>query len=144
MGWDGDISRMGRLAENIGKLAGVPSRASRRVAQELRPLIQEQFDEGADPYGRSWKPLAPSTIDRGRFPPPLTDTGEMRDGIRVQPMRGAGVSITIPHPAQCHQTGWIGPQGTGPARPILPGRGMPPRWQEVIDVAILDEIREAV
>ena len=134
---------MGRLAENIGKLAGVPARAAKRVSKEIAKLLEEEFDAGADPYGNSWAPLAPATLDKGRSPPPLTDLGEMRRGMHVAPMRGAGVSITIPHPAQVHQTGWNGPQGSGPARPILPGRQMPPRWKEVIDAAIADEFRGA-
>lgn len=142
MGWDGDISKIGRLAENVGRLASVPSRASKRVSKEIRALIEEQFDHGADPYGTSWAPLAPATLDKGRSPPPLTDTRAMRDALRVTPTAGAGVAITIPHPAQVHQTGWVGPLSSGPARPILPSRGFPPRWEEVIQVAILDTIKE--
>lgn len=142
--WDGDISHMGQLAANLGRLAEVPSRASRRASAAIAELVEEEFQAGADPYGNAWTPLAPSTLARGRTPPPLTDTGRMRESVAVQPMRGAGVSITIEHPAAPHQTGWSGPQGNGPARPILPGRTFPRRWREAIDAAIDESVKEVL
>lgn len=145
MTWDGDISRMGQLADRIADLASVPARASRRVARELHDLVEEQFAAGADPYGNAYEPLTEATLEKRTqtTEPPLTDTGTMRGTLEVRPMRAAGVSITIEHPSEDHQTGWSGPQGTGPARPILPSRGMPPRWAEVIEVAVTDEFRRA-
>lgn len=142
MPWDGDLSLMGQLVERIADLASTPSRAAKEVSRELTILIDQEFDEGEDPYGTPWKSLAPATEDKGRFPPPLTDTRAMRDSLRVKPMRGAGVSITIAHPAAPHQTGWSGKQGTGPARPILPDREMPPEWEAIIEAAIDREIHK--
>lgn len=144
MAWTGDISKMGKLAANVRRLAEVPSRVSARVAQDLAPLIQEEFDAGADPYGNSWSPLARATIDRGRRPPPLTDTEKMRRSVRVEPMQSAGVSITIDHLAQIHQTGWSGPRSSGPARPVLPSRTFPARWKETIDAAVHTEAQEVL
>jgi hypothetical protein len=143
MPWDGDIAKMGQLANRIADLAKVPSRASARVSRELADLIQLEFDEGADPYGSSWAPLAEATLAKGRHHPPLTDMRDMRNSLRVRPMRGAGVSITIAHPAQVHQTGWKGRSGNGPPRPILPARAMPELWAEAIEVAVNDELRRA-
>jgi hypothetical protein len=141
MGWDGDISAMGRLADRVADLASVPARAARRVSRDLSVFIQDEFDEGQDPYGSAWAPLAPITLEGGRTPPPLTDTTAMRGGIRVAPLRGAGVAITVPHPAAPHQTGWSGPQGSGPARPILPARGaLPLSWQDAIEAAVSAEV----
>lgn len=142
MSWDGDISRMGKLADRLADLAGVPSRAAARVSRELDHLIRDEFDAGADPYGTAWKPLASATIERGRVPPPLTDTRAMRDSLAVRPLRGAGVGITIDHPAAPHQTGWRGRQGSGPARPILPNAAMPSLWEEAIEAAVLEEFRQ--
>lgn len=142
MSWSGDISEIGHLADRVADLAQVPSRAARRVARELEDEIQAEFDEGQDPYGRSWKPLAEATMDRGRTPPPLTDSADMRASARVRPLAGAGVGVSIDHPALPHQTGWSGPQGTGPARPILPDRDvLPDNWIEIIDEAVEAEVR---
>lgn len=145
MTWNGDISHMGKLASRIADLAAVPSRASRRVAREIRELVEEEFREGADPYGNAWLPLADATLAKRTqtSEPPLTDTGTMRESLDVRPMQGAGVSITIDHPSEDHQTGWSGTQGTGPARPILPAGRMPDLWQEAIDASIDDEVRKA-
>lgn len=141
MTWDGDISRMGALSDRVADLAEVPSRAAARIASELEDLIQGEFDGGEDPYGQGWESLAKATLDKGRTPPPLTDTRAMRNSLAVRPMQRAGVSITIAHPAAPHQTGWEGTQGSGPSRPILPMRDMPPAWQTVIDEAIEAEFR---
>lgn len=129
------------LADRVADLAEVPSRAAARIASELEDLIQGEFDGGEDPYGQGWESLAQATLDKGRTPPPLTDTRAMRNSLAVRPMQGAGVSITIAHPAAPHQTGWDGTQGSGPSRPILPMRDMPPAWQTVIDEAIEAEFR---
>lgn len=146
MTWNGDISHMGQLAENIGKLGAVPSRAARAVADGIAMLIEGEFEEGRDPYGREWAELTEATLEKRSqtSEPPLTDYGHMRDSVRVRPRAGAGVAITVDHPAAPHQTGWNGSQGTGPARPILPGMKMPVAWREVIDEAVDAQVRAAV
>jgi len=135
-GFTGDIGALGNLAENLRRLTEVPSRAARAACEDIKAAIEKQFDEGKDPYGRPWKPLARSTIARGRTPPPLTDTGDMRDSIEVKPMAGAGISITIGVDyASYHQTG----TSRMPARKILPeGNDMPPEWEEAIGRAMLE------
>jgi hypothetical protein len=144
LSWDGDISRMGHLADRVADLAEVPSRASKAIADDLSGLIQDEFDAGTDPYGTPWKPLAEATLDKGRTPPPLTDTRAMRKSAVVRPMRPAGVAMTIDHPGAPHQTGWSGPQGSGPARPILPERReLPPEWQDVIADRVEAEFKRA-
>jgi hypothetical protein len=106
--------------------------------------MQEEFDRGVDPYGNPWEELAESTVERGRHAPPLTDTGKMRDSLSVLPMAHAGVAITIDHPALPHQTGWSGPVGDGPARPILPqGSKLPEAWVDIIDEEIEREFRRS-
>lgn len=144
MGFTIDLAAMGRLEENIGKLAGVPSRASARVARDIGNAIDGQFGSATDPYGRPWKPHAPATEERWGAHPVLQLTQAMRSSVDVRPMAGAGVSITIDHPAGVHQTGWSGPQGSGPARPILPGEAMPPKWTEAIEAAVNEEFEKAV
>ncbi len=141
-GWDGDISHMGQLARNVGKLAMVPSRAAKAVSAGISDLIEEEFEQGTDPYGRAWQPLTDATLEKRSqtVEPPLTDYGEMRRALEVRPMRGSGVAITIPHPAEDHQTGWSGSVGAGPARPVLPDGPMPARWAEVVSVAVGREV----
>lgn len=148
MAWDGDISAMGELARRAEDLAQIPARASQRVADSLRAAVQDEFYDGADPYGTAWEPLAESTIDKGRTPPPLTDTGAMRGSLNSYARASGGslsggVAITIDHPAAPHQTGWSGPQGEGPARPIFPTREMPHKWEQIIGAAVAAEIQEA-
>ena len=134
---------MGKLADRVADLANVPSRVASRAAVEIQSLMDEQFNEGRDPYGTAWEPLAESTTDRGRTPPPLTDTRAMRDSLLVRPMAAAGLQITIDHPAAPHQTGWEGKQGKGPARPILPARSeLPSEWQGVIEDLVAQEFRK--
>ncbi len=146
MGWDGDISQMGHLADRIGDLARVPSRIAATVSRTIADLIQDEFDEGADPYGKAWAPLADATLDKGRTPPPLTDREYLRGSVLVRPMRPAGIAITVAAPyAAPHQTGWVGPRSSGPARPILPARAeLPPAWQDAIEEAAEADVRKVV
>jgi len=135
---------MGELAERIADLARVPSRASAAVAKSIDDLIQDEFGSASDPYGEPWEEHADATVERWGPHPILQLTQDMRSSVDVKPMRGAGVSITIAHPAAPHQTGWSGPQGDGPARPILPGGPMPASWREAIDNAVGAEVRRAI
>lgn len=146
MAFTGDIRMMGQLATNLGKLGTVPSRAARQVADGIADLIEQEFETGRDPYGREWKDLTEATLAHRSqtTEPPLTDHGDMRRSVRVKPRAGAGIGITIDHPAMPHQTGWNGAQSTGPARPILPGLKMPIAWRETIDEAVEASVRGAI
>lgn len=147
MGWDGDISKMGQLARNIGKLAAVPSKAAPLAAKRIGELIQQEFEGEADPYGTAWKPLAPATIERHGDHKILHLSGVMQSEAKVFPLQGSGVGITIPHPAEDHQTGWVRekkgkvPAGHGPPRPVLPAHRMPPLWDEAIKSAVSETVR---
>ena len=126
------IEEFGKLAENLAKLAELPSRTTKRVSKDLEEEIQKQFDRGQDPYGKFWKRLRPATIARGRHFPPLTDTRKMRDSIKVTPLPHAGIKIEINEkPAGFHQKG----TKKMTDRKIFPERGMPSRWQAVFDEA---------
>lgn len=135
MSFDGDISQIGQLADRVADLSTVPSRAARGVAFELDGFLQDEFVEGEDPYGVAWEELADATVERGRTPPPLTDSGDMRATAHVRPGAGAGIVMTVTaRYAPPHQTGWHGPQGDGPARPMLPDREeLPDAWQDAIE-----------
>jgi hypothetical protein len=138
MGFSGDLTQMGALVDRLADLAEVPSRASAEASERIAQLIEEEFAHGRDPYEDPWQELSDTTLAKGRTPPPLTDTWAMRKGIDVHPMSGAGIAVTIGEPyAPPHQTGWKGPQGKGPPRPILPARAeLPDEWQDMIAEAV--------
>jgi hypothetical protein len=144
MTFTGDIDSLGRIASGLASLADVPRVAAPLASTRIEALIQLQFDAGVDPYGAPWQPLAPATVKRGRHAPPLTDTREMRDSLLVYPGPD-GIRITIgttDHPAGPHQDGWSGPQGSGPARKMLPEHGMPESWDWAIEDATIEAVTE--
>lgn len=131
-----------RLHGTLRKLADVPSQAARAAAANIADVIERQFDSGTDPYGRAWAPLKPYTLAKGRFPPPLTDSGAMRDSIEVKPTSGAGIEITMgAEYATFHQTGTVNMA----QRQILPqSGGLPPEWQSAIRDAVSDSTKKAM
>jgi hypothetical protein len=138
----GDVRNLDQLARNIGKLASIPSRMAPAASREIATLIQGQFNAGVDPYGRPWAALKPSTLARGRRPPPLTHTGKMRGGITVKPRQGAGIEISFASdvPAIFHQYG----TKKMAARPMLPRGVMPATWSRAIENVGVSEFRKAI
>lgn len=133
----GDFGKLAGLINGLGKLAGVPSQVAGKVAPKIAGFIKAEFAAGMDPYGRPWKPLKPATLARGRTPPPLDNTGDLKDTVDAKPMQGAGVSVTFGVPyAGFHQHG----TKRMVARPILPANGLPRTWSE----AIAQETRTAI
>jgi hypothetical protein len=134
MPFTGNIGALSHLAELLDELSQVPSRATKRIAAEIPPLLQEEFSEGRDPYESPWKPLAPSTLAKGRSAPPLTDIGKMRASARAMAVSQTGVGVMIDAPAGYHQA----------TRPMVPRtEELPDTWREVLTHAVVDEI-EAV
>lgn len=135
------VRNLDQLARNIGRLAAVPSRMAPAASREISRLIERQFSEGRDPYGRAWAPLKPSTLARGRRPPPLTDTGRMRGAVEVRPMQGAGIEITFGSatPAIFHQYG----TKKMAARPMLPRGTFPSTWARALERVGQTEFRKA-
>lgn len=133
MGLSGDFAGLGQLARNIERMARIPARAAALAAPAIAREIDAQFTTGHDPYGRPWAPLRPSTIAKGRKPPPLTDTREMRDGATVRPMQGAGIAITFASeiPAIFHNKG----TRYMARREILPTNVFPASWERALEQA---------
>jgi len=120
------------ITRALNELATVPSKAAPFAAEAIEQLIQKEFDDGANPYGAAWAPLAPATVARGRSAPPLTDTGELRN-VSVTAAQGAGIRIELGESyGAFHQVG----TGRMPARPILPTGPLPAEWSAAIDRAI--------
>lgn len=125
------LAQMGKLLAIIERLSSIPARTAVLAAPGINRLIREQFRAGVDPYGRAWADLRPATIARGRRPPPLTDTGKLRDGTRVRPFPGrrAGLQLVVGESyGRFHQTG----TSRMVARRILPQQGMPRAWRAVL------------
>jgi len=145
-GITGDLVGLGQLARNLRKLSEVPAQASREAAEGIARAIDQEFSEGVDAYGNPWAELAESTLDKGRAPPPLTDTERHGPGmgVRVSAQRGAGIAITFDAPyAGYHQTG----TKHMPARQPLPTGVMPATWNEAIRSALesrLEKLGEGV
>ncbi len=123
---------LNRIAKSLRQLSRVPSQAASGAAPEIRKLLVQQFLTGTDPYGGRWASLSQATLDKGRSPPPLTDSGAMAT-LDVQPSQGAGITITLGADySRFHQTG----TRYMPARPILPDqRGLPATWRRAIQDA---------
>lgn len=120
-----DARRFSRVVRSLGR---VPSQISRAVADDIAQEIQDNFDRGVDPFYRTWRPLAPATLRRGRTPPPLTDTGRGRRSISVKPLGGAGITIRVGSSYMpYHQFG----APNLPRRAFLPTRTLPPTWEEI-------------
>jgi phage gpG-like protein len=138
-----DDAQLRAWAERISALAQTPTRASELAATALAEVVEGEFATGTDPYGREWRALAPSTLAAGRHPPPLTDTGAMRESVSIEAVGGGLIVGSIAHPAQPHQTGWDGPQGSGPARPLIPTGSLSPSWANAIREAAAQAVAEA-
>ena len=136
--FSGDLSGILALSARMRELAGVPSQAAVEASEEIQDLIEAEFEAGNDPYGDPWAALRPSTLARGRRPPPLTDTSAMRDSVQVIPTAGAGIGIIIgTEYASYHQYGTSRME----SRPMLPDRDtMPESWT----VAVMDASDHAV
>lgn len=139
--WAGALSELRQLEDNLHRLSGVPSRVASDGAERIDALIEDQFDAGTDPYGVAWEALAESTLDKGRFPPPLTDTTALRSTRDVSPMAGAGISITFDEGyAGFHQGG----TRNMPERMILPNDAFPPTWEAALEEASSDAFADAM
>lgn len=125
------------LRRALGQLAKVPAQASTEAAKGINDLIQQEFDQGTDPYGKAWDPLKASTLAKGRTPPPLTATRKMRSGTKAKPMSGGGISLEAPSPANFHQSG----TSVMAKRPILPEHGLPATWKAEIDKAVDNAVK---
>jgi len=126
----------------LSKLTMVPSRIAKPVAKSINRELQRGFDEGVDPYGKPWAPLAPRTLAKGRHPPPLTDTHAGRDGVIAAASSGAGVQITSSVSYMgIHQAG---DRPRMPARKFLPWRNLPKSWAEIWELELVKATRKAL
>jgi hypothetical protein len=132
MGFTGDIESVRSLGRRVASLSDVPAGASTRAALELEAAVRAEFDEGVDPSGAPWKPLASATTRKGRTPPVLTDTGVMRASMRATAGGQGRIVVRVAAPAQFHEA----------TRPILPARGEAPEaWRDIVAEAVDLEVQ---
>lgn len=142
------IAELGRLAQTIERLAYVPRKVAVIAAPKISRLLRRQFADGSDPYGRPWASLRPATIAKGRTPPPLTESGRLRDGTKATASPGGRAGIRLVVGARYgyyHQTGYRNAK-TGrkvAARRILPQYGLPASWKAALDESAREAVREA-
>lgn len=130
----------------LERLAYVPRRLAIIAAPKIAQEIQGQFDRGEDPYGRQWAPLKPSTLSKGRRPPPLTEHGRLRSGTLAKPYSGgrAGIRVTIGAPyGKFAQLGFRVGRTRVPPRRILPAQGIPASWRRILDQSARQAAKEA-
>ena len=113
------------------ELLKVPAQIATTAAPMLTKTIRGQIDRGVNPYERKQAPLAPSTLAKGRRPPPLVATGASRDETRFKAMPGAGVALTLGGWLPWHQSA----TARRPARPVAPRGPLPPVWRKAIEDA---------
>lgn len=131
MGFTGDIAELGKLVDNLGRLASVPSQVAADASERIAGLIAQEFEAQADPYGDAWADHTEGTVKRWGEHEILDLSGGMRGSVDVRPMRGAGIAITIDDVAGFHQGGTVDMV----ARPVLPSDDMPPLWEEALEAA---------
>lgn len=131
---------------SVEQLAYVPRKVAVVAAPKITRLLRQQFRNGTDPYGRAWRPLRPATVAKGRRPPPLTETGDLRDGTKAKVAR-AGIRLSVRSPyGVYHQTGFVNAR-TGrhvAPRRILPQFGLPAAWTSVLREASRHAFRSAI
>ncbi|MEI8257394.1 MAG: hypothetical protein WCJ30_17095 [Deltaproteobacteria bacterium] len=131
MGFSG--SGIGQIRASLAKLASVPARAAKDVAEKIDQKLLDSFTNECDAYGRPWAPLAHSTVKRKNGNSVIMyRTGASMAATHAVAARGAGVRISTGPNMAYH----LGPSGTRPARPILPIYGMPASWNAAIKSAV--------
>lgn len=130
------LASLGKLEQVIDELGTLPRKLAVEAAPKLTRLLQRQFAQGVNPYGRTWARLASGKRSH------LTRTGKLRAGTRATPMLGGRMGVRLVVGARYgafHQTG----TRNMPARKILPDRGLPRAWRDVLDASALRIARRA-
>lgn len=144
------IHEIGRLQETIRRLSDLPRATAEEAQEPINRLLQEQFRNGTDPYGRPWAPVKASTLElrkESRDPTPLTDTRDLRDGTTVEVRAGGRAGLVIKLGAAYgyfHQVGFRAGKTNVPPRRVLPQFGLPASWRLALRQAAQRAARRAV
>ena len=130
-----------KLQRLLKGLAGIPSRAAKRVAARLQERVRDTYADECDPYGVPWAPLAQSTLRRkGGNSVILTRSGASQADCGARALGGGGVAVYAGGAAGWHMQA----SGTRPARCVLPTRGLPTAWRSDIAAECSDEFAKAL
>lgn len=112
------------------------------MAEDLKTLIDDSFENSVSPSGRPWEPLKPATIAqrRANSDKPLVDTGRLRNSISATAESRSIVFGTNVVYGGTHQFG----RGPIPARPYLPVTPSQQFMNQGPADVWLQELREAV
>jgi len=113
------IDKIGKLAELMGTLRGVPRLAAIKAQTPILRAVQEEFVKGQDPYGRPWAPLRPATLAI-HGPPPLSRTLALAVDTDVSLLDGLknGLAIALGEPTAIFTKSGFGTADRG-FRPVV-------------------------
>lgn len=136
------FAKLDRLIAALESTEKLQTRINKETAKAIEVELRKQYETGTDPDGNPYSPLAPSTLARGRTPPPLTDKGIMKANTKVF-STPKGWRIDVKRPGKNPNVPKFHQDGTAkmPARPIVPPAGkVPARWATVIQQVCLTAI----
>lgn len=120
-------TRFGQYARALRELTRVPSQIAAPVAAALTREMRKNFRAGQDAYGRAYASLLPTSLARGRTPPPLRKYARFAS---VRPLPSVGVAFVVDHPqAGFHQTG----TRFMAQRIVVPDGALPATWRAVVE-----------
>lgn len=126
------LAELALLRANLNRLARVPAVVSRDAARGIKNQIDMDTSSGLDCYGKPFAPLKPSTLAKGRRPPPMVDTGASLEQTSVRPLRGAGIAIVLGGAYEHH----LRRTANREARQVVPVRaGIPATWSRRVKQA---------
>ena len=140
----GDYAKLASLRATLKAVPELKREIKARVAEKLQEQLDHQYATGTDPDNEAWAELAPSTLARGRKPPPLDDTGEMkRHSKAVAGLQGIRVRIDKPSKPvvpELHQAG----TEHMPQRMIVPDPGapVPAAWKAAVELGAGEVLAE--
>jgi phage virion morphogenesis protein len=115
--------------------------ALKQIGEHMLRVTEERFSREQAPDGSKWAPLKPSTLRRKKGPKILTESNELRGGIRWQLVGTTAIAIGTNKPyGRIHQLGGKAGRGrktTIPARPYL---GISSADQDEIAAIVIDNI----
>lgn len=134
IGLRGSGAGFASVARKFGRLADDGEDAMADAATEAADAqLARQYRTETGPSGAKW---APKKRPNGK--PTLEASGDMKAGTKAERGPGPTVLLSVPDPAQYHQSG----TSRMVARPILPNGSLEGEWQEAIDEAAHKAIHE--
>lgn len=126
------IQELALLRANLNKLARIRSQVAKAGAQGITNQIHADTSSGLDCYGKPFAPLKPSTLAKGRRPPPMVATGASLDATRAKPLAGAGIAVDVGGAYEHH----LRKTKNREARQVVPVRaGLPASWNRRLKLA---------